>query len=444
MVAPLRSELRALLRLTVPLLVTGAGQMLLGIVDTAIVGRLGEVELGAVGLGNNIYFTVAVLGLGWMLAMDPLVAQAVGAQEPEEARRVFWQGLWVAALGTLPLSLVVVGASSMLGHLGVPPPTATEVVPYLLARGAGLLPFLMLVACRSFLQAHEITRPLIVSVAVANVLNVPLSYGLVFGVDAIGFDGYGAAGAGIASTIATIVQAALLSVSVRALWGDHPGFRPIEWAVTRRLLKLGMPIGFQLVAEVGSFAIVAVLMANLGIRALGSHQVALTLISFSFQLAIALGSATSVRVGHGIGRGDAVATRRSGLTGIATGGLAMLVASILFLVIPGPLARVLTDELAVVRAAAPLLAVAAAFQLFDGVQAVAAGALRGAGDTRWSLASNIVGHYAVGVPLGAGLAFGLGWGAVGLWWGLSAGLTAVAVALTARFWLISRRTILRT
>ena len=121
----------------------------------------------------------------------------------------------------------------------------------------------------------------------------------------------------------------------------------------------------------------------------------------------------------------------------------MLVSSMLFLAIPGPLARVLTDEIAVVHAAAPLLAVAAAFQLFDGVQAVAAGALRGSGDTRWPLASNIVGHYAIGVPLGAALGFGLGWGAVGLWWGLSAGLTAVAIALTVRFWLISQRPILR-
>lgn len=443
MFSPLRSELGALLRLTAPLLVTGMGQMMLGIVDTAIVGRLGEVELGAVGLGNNIYFTVAVLGLGWMLALDPLVAQAVGAGEPDEARSIYWQGIWVAGIGTLPLSLAIVAFTVSLGHLGVPAETVGEAVPYLLARAVSIFPFLVLIACRSFLQAHEITRPMVTGVVVANALNVPLSYALVFGVPQIGFSGYGAMGAGIASAIATVVQAALLINALRAIWGEHRGYRPVELAVIKKLLKLGTPIGLQLVAEVGSFAIVAVLMGNLGTRALGSHQVALTLISFTFQLAIALGSATSVRVGHAIGKGDARATRRSGLTGIAAGGVMMLFFSACFLTFPAQLARVLTDEMQVVYAAVPLLAVAAAFQVSDGVQAVAAAALRGAGDTRWPLASNIVGHYAIGLPLGAVLAFGFGFGAVGLWWGLSAGLTAVAIALTVRFWVISRRPILR-
>lgn len=293
MPGPIRTELGALLRLTAPLLVTGMGQMMLGVVDTAIVGRLGEVELGAVGLGNNVYFTVAVLGLGWMLAMDPLVAQAVGADEPEQARRVYWQGLWVALIGTVPLSLLILGVTFSLGHLGVAPEAVREAGPYLLARGASILPFLVLVACRSFLQAHEITRPMVIGVLVANVLNVPLSYGLVFGVPQIGLPGLGAMGAGVASFVATLVQAALLVWAIRAIWGQHRGYRSIELTMTKKLLRLGTPIGLQLAAEVGSFAVVAVLMGNLGTRALGSHQVALTLISFTFQLAIALGSATS-------------------------------------------------------------------------------------------------------------------------------------------------------
>ena len=214
--------------------------------------------------------------------------------------------------------------------------------------------------------------------------------------------------------------------------------------MAKKILRLGSPIGLQLVAEVGSFSIVGVLMGNIGTRSLGAHQIALLLISVTFQLALALGAATATRVGHAIGRGSTEDARRSGLTGITAGGAAMLFWSALFLLLPGPLASLFTDEAAVVAATIPLLSIAAAFQISDGVQAVAAGALRGAGDTRWPLVSNVIGHYAVGLPLGILLAFGLGWRAAGLWWGLSAGLTMVAVALTARFWALMRRDVKRS
>lgn len=441
MSSPVRAELAALVRLAAPLLATGLGHMLLGVVDTAIVGRLGEGPLGAVGLGNNVFFTVSVLGFGWMLALDPLIAQAVGAREPEAARAHVWQGVWVGVLGTLPLTAVVLALAFEIERFGVPAETARDYTPYLVARAPGLFPFMLVAACRSFLQGHEITRPLLLSVVIANVINAPLTWALVFGAGPV--PAMGAAGAGLASTVATVVQAVVLAAAVRAEWGPHRGWRGPHGAAIRRVLRLGTPIGLQLVAEVGSFTIVGVLMSTIGPRALGAHQVALTLISTTFQVALALGAATATRVGHAIGRDAPTETRRSGLTGIAAGGAAMLFGAALLLVVPGPLARIFTDEVGVVRAAVPLLAVAAAFQLFDGVQAVAAGALRGAGDTRWPLASNLVGHYAIGVPLGALLAFGLGWRAVGLWWGLSAGLTAVAIALTARFWILTRGRVAR-
>jgi MATE family multidrug resistance protein len=449
--AAVREELGALARLSGPLMLTQLGGVLLGVVDTAVVGRLGEVPLGAVGLGNTIFFTVTVLGFGWMLALDPLIAQAVGAREPARARRLLWQGVWVAGVGTAPLALLVAALAEGLGAFGVPAATAAEARPYLYARLSGLLPFLVLAAQRAFLQAQERTRPLVIGVVVANVLNLPLTWLLVFGdaglrrlgLPGVGFAGLGTVGAGWASAVATLVQLAVAFAAVRQLWGAHAPFFGPRRAEVRKVLRLGTPIGLQLAAEVGSFALATVLMGNLGTRALGAHNVAITWISVTFQIALAVGAATAVRVGHAIGRADAPGTRRAGLTGIAAGATAMLVGSALFLGLPRALARVLTDEAGVVEATVPLLAVAAAFQLFDGVQAVAAGALRGAGDTRWPLIANLVGHYAVGVPLGAVLAFVAGWGATGLWWGLSAGLTAVALALTARFGQLSRRPIAR-
>ncbi|MBX3270673.1 MAG: MATE family efflux transporter [Sandaracinaceae bacterium] len=439
--ASVRAELSALVRLAGPLLVTGLGHMLLGVVDTAIVGRLGEGPLGAVGLAANLFFTVSVLGFGWMLALDPLIAQAAGAREPEVARGALWQGVWVAAAGAVPLAALLFVIAFEIGRFGVPPETVRDFTPYLLARTWSLFPFLLLAALRSFLQGYELTRPLVISVVVANVVNVPLTWGLVFG--AGGFAGLGVAGAGWASVVATVVQALVLAHAVRVRWGPHRGARPPSRAEILKILRLGTPIGLQLVAEVGSFSVVSVLMSTIGTRALGAHQVALMLISVTFQVALALGAATATRVGHAIGRDAPGDTRRAGLTGIAAGGAAMLAGAALFLAAPGPLARILTDEAGVIAAAAPLLAVAAAFQLSDGVQCVAAGALRGAGDTRWPLVANLAGHYLVGVPLGALLAFGLEWGAVGLWWGLSAGLTAVAAALTFRFWALSRGRVAR-
>lgn len=434
-------ELRALLKLSLPLLATQLGAMLLGLVDTAIVGRLGEVPLGAVGLGNNLYFLISVLGLGCMLALDPLISQALGAGEHGRAGALLWQGRYVALLVCVPLGLLVAGLALALPWLGIDEATTAEARPYLYARLLGLAPFLLFAATRAFLQAQQITRPLLVAVVVANLVNAPLSWALVFGVPAIGLPSLGAGGAGLGSAIVTVVQLAMVGAAVARLPGT--GRAPVDVPVMRRVLALGAPIGLQLFAEVGSFGIVALLMGNLGARALASHNVALTLVSTTFQFAIAIGAASSVRVGRAIGAGDVPGTRRAGLTAIGAGATCMLGSAAAFLLAPRPLARLLTDDADVIAAAVPLFAVAAAFQLSDGVQAVAAGALRGAGDTRWPLVSNLVGHYAIGVPIGAWLTFEAGWGATGLWWGLSAGLTAVAVALAARFVVLSARPIAR-
>lgn len=434
-------ELRALWKLTAPLLLTQLGGMLLGVVDTAVVGRLGEVPLGAVGLGNNLFFTMSVLGLGVTWALDPMVSQALGAGERERAGALLWQGRYAALLASVPVGVLIVGVALLLGAMGVPPESAAEARPYLFARLVGLAPLLLLSATRAFLQAHEITRPLVISVLLANVLNAPLTWALVFGVPAIGLPQLGATGAGIASAIATLVQLGVVWAAAAELPGTKRA--PLELEALKSILKLGAPIGLQLAAEVGSFGIVSVLMGNLGTLALGAHNVALTLVSTTFTVTIAIGAATSVRVGHAVGKGDAPAARRAGLTGIGSGAAFMMCTAVLFVSLPRPLARVLTDQPDVIHAVVPLLAVAAAFQLSDGVQAVAAGALRGAGDTRWPLIANVIGHYGAGVPVGAGLAFLAGWGPAGLWWGLTSGLTAVAIGLTLRFLWLSRRPIER-
>jgi MATE family multidrug resistance protein len=451
--SPLRTEARGLLAIAFPLALSNLGNQLLGVVDTAVVGRLGEVPLGAVGLGGGLYFVVAVLGLGLMLGLDPLITQAIGAGERAKARGLYHQGLVIAAVVAVPLALIILGIVALLPTFGIDPAAAAETSAYVNARLPSLWFFLMLVGGRSFLSAHDITRPMVIGVIVANIINLPVSWALVFGdagltpygLPALGVPALGVAGAGWTSTVCTIIQMIIVLSAVRAL--DSGEVRSVSFRLDRETIrhavKLGAPIAGALLAEIGLFTLAGIAAGNLGNRPLAAHNVALTLAATTFQVPLAVNAAATVRVGRAIGEGDAEKTRRAGFVALGIGGGFMALNGVLFVAVPGALARLITDDVDVIAMAVPLLVVAAAFQLVDGLQAVGAGALRGAGDTRFALVANVIGHYALGVPIAVGLTWGLGWGVEGLWWGLCAGLSAVAVALVARFDRISRKAIAR-
>ena len=453
--APAREELRALLALTGPIAVLQLAHQLVSAVDTAVVGRLGEVPLSGVGLGGTLFFAVLVIGLGIVLGLDPLIAQALGAAERTETRTLLWQGTWLSMGLTIPLTAIIAVVIEVLPHSGIDPATASATGEYLWARAPAIAPWLMAIANRSYLQALGTTRPLLVAAVVANVVNAPLSWLLVFGDaglptswPALGIPALGVAGAGWASSAASLSVLVVTIFAVRAAGSEAPGEpSPRRWpdpVRLRRALRVGAPVGGQLLAEVGGFAAVTFLVGLLGARALAAHHVALTLASTSFQVTLALGAAAAVRVGRAVGRGDVAATDLAGRVAIGTGAAFMVFTGAVLLLFPAPLARLLTDEVPVLTAAIPLLGVAAAFQIGDGVQVVAAGALRGAGDTRATMLANVGGHYLLGLPLGATLCFGLDLGAAGLWWGLSAALWAVAALLTIRFVRIAREPIVRS
>ncbi|MBX3127874.1 MAG: MATE family efflux transporter [Polyangiaceae bacterium] len=451
-VAAWRREARALLALSLPIAFSHLGQTLLGVVDTAVVGRVGELHLGAAGLGNALFFTVTVLGMGVMLGLDPVIAQAMGAGEANKARRALWQGVWLAGLVGVPLMLVVLLASGTLELMGIAPDSAVLTRAYVMARLPSLVPFLVFVALRCYLQAAGTTRPVVTAVVLANIVNVPLSIVLVFGDEALtraglpplGLPALGVAGAGWASTACTLVQVVVLADAMRrSSSAAEPNARQVDAVVMKRALLLGLPIGLQLVAEFGVFALVNVAMANLDSTSLAAHQVALTLASATFMVPVGIGAATSVRVGRAIGQGDATGTRRAGIVGLGLGTTFMIGSALCFWLFPESLAAIITSDAKVIDAAVGLLLVAAVFQISDGVQAVGAGALRGAGDTRFTFLANVAGHYLIGLPLGLVLTFVLAAGAPGLWWGLSAGLTVVAIALLRRFLRISAGAIAR-
>ena len=437
------AELRALLVLAAPIAAAQAGLALMGLVDTAVVGRLGALPLAAVGLGNGLFFALALLGLGVMMGFDPLFSQALGARAPHRAhallRQAGWMALFCSAAVAVPLALLPL----WLGRLGFAPEVARGAGGFMLARLPGLWPLYLFAGARSYLQAHGRLRAVVLATVLANLANLLLDLLLVFGAGPI--PALGAVGSGLATTLCTALQYWVLQVGVRALpvpvlpAGEPESPRGPDRKALLQALRIGLPFGLQMTAETGVFALVALLAARLGTQQVAAHQVAIALASFTFCAAVGVGNAGSVRVGWAVGARDQAAARLRGLCAFAGGAGIMAISALLFWLFPGPLARLLSDQPEVIAATLPLLSVAAAFQIVDGVQAVGAGVLRGAGDTRVSLVANLIGHWAVGLPVALWLGYHRGLGVIGLWWGLCAGLSAVAVALFLRFLRLSAR-----
>ncbi|MFL5318305.1 MAG: MATE family efflux transporter, partial [Myxococcaceae bacterium] len=382
----------------------------------------------------------------------PLVAQALGAGNPVRARQMLWQSVYLAALVTAALLAPLFLSPLILVPLGIEQPVADVVRSYLWIRIIGLFPALVYVGARSYLQGVGVTRPLVISTIAANIVNFALDVLLVFGgaglpawmgpvrsIPALGTDG-----AAWATATATLCQLAILIVAVRGTsvpGGDPSMIRTLDRSAIAEALKVGAPVGFQLAAETGVFALAGFLAGRMGAHALAAHQIALTLASMTFMVAVGLGNAGSVRVGKAIGARDVPGTRRAGLVAFAAAGGFMTFSALMFWAFPRQITLLLTDKEDLILSAIPLMTVAAAFQISDGLQAVGSGVLRGAGDTTFAFLANVAGHWLVGLPVALIFGVWLGYGVVGLWIGLATGLSAVAAALFARFYVRSRRAI---
>ena len=427
-----RSELAQQLRLAIPLAAQQLGFQLMGLVDAALVGRTSDTALAAAGVGNNLLFGIVSVGFGIVLGLDSVIPRAVGAGRAEDARRYLDAGLRLAVLVGIATTLLVLASPFLLLATDVDPEVATQARIYIHVRAIGVVPFLLSIAYRGYLAAHDVTRPLLIAVIAGNIVNALLDLVLIFGVEAIGLPPLGLAGAGLATVVVQVGIAVIYAAGARALAGGAPRPRATRREV-REVVRYGLPVGGQLFAEIGIFGVATVLAAHLGTRSAAAHAIALNLASFTFSVAVGIGSATSVRVGHAVGAGDLALARRRGVLGLSLGLGVMAVFAAGFVAAPRAIAAVFTDEAAITAATVPLLQIAALFQLSDGVQAIAAGALRGIGHTRATFAGNLVGHYVVGLPLSLALGFAAGLGATGLWWGLSAGLTVTATYLLVRF-----------
>jgi MATE family multidrug resistance protein len=441
-----RNELRELFRLALPLAAAQAGTQLMGLVDVAVIGRLGARELAGSGLANAVFFAFSVMGMGLVFGVDPLISQAVGAGDFLRARRVLWQGVWLALIVAGVLTVILLAGAWALPLIGSSPDLIPSARIYLLLRIVGLVPFLLFFVIRAYLQAHGKTRPMLVAMVVANVVNLFADILLVFGGGALpawtgplrAVPAMGVAGAAIATVVCTLVQLAIVVGAVQRIEvPGHVDHRPNR-AEILQAVRVGWPVSLQMGAEVGIFALVALLASRLGTLQLAAHQLVIGLASFTFTVALGVAAAGSVRVGIGVGARDLMATRFAGHLTFFAGGVVMGVSALLFALVPRPITRLITDQPDVIAASIPLMLVAAFFQVSDGVQACGAGVLRGAGDTKFAFYANIVGHWCIGFPIALLLGFRFGLGIVGLWWGLCVGLTVVAAALWVRFEKLSR------
>jgi MATE family multidrug resistance protein len=445
-----KRELRQLLRLAAPLAAAQAGTQLMGLVDVAVLGRMGARELAAAGLGNALFFATSILGMGIVFGIDPMVSQAIGAGDRLRARRILWQGVWLALIVSGVLTVLLVALGVVFPLFGSARELISPARTYLLVRTMSVVPFLLFFVMRAYLQALGVTRPMIVAMVLANVLNLGGDILFVFGGAAVlppwagplrAIPAMGVGGAALATVLCQILETAIVIAAVRKIALDGPVDRRWHGAEVLQAFRVGLPVALQMGAEVGVFALVAVLASRLGVLQLAAHQLVIGIASFTFTMALGVAAAGSVRVGLGVGARDRRATRISGHAAFLTGISIMAVAAFSFAVFPHVIVRLVTDQANVIAASLPLMVVAAFFQLSDGVQAVGAGVLRGAADTRYAFLANLFGHWCIGLPVAMLLGFHFDMGIVGLWWGLCVGLTVVAVLLFLRFERISAREI---
>jgi MATE family multidrug resistance protein len=421
----MRSELRPLLRLAIPVILAELGWMLMGVVDTIMVGRISAEAIGAVAIGNILFNTVGLIAFSLLLGLDTLISQAVGAGEMDDAKHSFRQGLWLAILTAPPLMVAMWALVPLMGWWGLEPSVFELARPFSYVLALSVVPIAFYTAQRRYLQSLHIVKPVSAALLTANLVN--------WGLNLLFIPSMGVVGSAWATVGARVYLALFLLVVL--LWKDRSAFA-WEWPHWQRigiLFRLGLPAAGHIFSEIAVFGAATALAGRFPAVALAAHEITLNHAALAYMVPLGVSSAAAVRVGNAIGAGDWPGAKRAGNTALLFGAGFMAFSAVLLFAIPRQILRVYTVDERVVEFAVPLLFWAAAFQLFDGVQIVATGALRGKGDTRAPFYAGLVGYWVLGLPIGAWLCFSKGFGVTGLWIGLSLGLAVVAVVLLLRW-----------
>lgn len=432
MIAGFRKEIRPMVRLAAPLAMAELGWMTMGFVDTLMAGRLGAAAIGAGSLGSMLFFPIVVSGTGMLSGMDTLVSQSFGARDDAGCRRTLVQGLWIAAGVTPIVALLLALTVPLLRLLGTNPHVMELLGPFVYTLVWGVPPLLFYGAFRRYLQAMNIVKPITFAVVSANLLNFGGNWLLMYG--NWGAPRLGLTGSGYATSISRLYIAVVLLIAIvrheRRVANSSFDWSP-QGETIWTLLKLGFPAAMQILAEGVVFAAVSVMAARFDEVSLAAHSIAVNVVSLTYMVPLGISSAAAVRVGQAVGRSSAQGISVSGWTALLLGAVFMGGAGFALALAPRWIARLYTPESAVIAASAALLRIAALFEIFDGLQVVATGALRGLGDTRTPALAHLGGYWIVGMPVAYVLCFTYGWGVTGIWVGLTSALILIGLILLA-------------
>jgi multidrug resistance protein, MATE family len=422
--------------LAYPVIIGQLGFIMMGVVDSMMVGELGATPLAAASLGHSFSLIIFIIGYGVAIAVTPLVAIEVGANRFSDCGILFRQSLLVnMVVGTILMVITIIGAD-LLKYLNQPPEVVMLAESYTRLIGISFLPAMLFHTYKQFIEGLSIMRPAMIITLIANVVNAFANWLLIFG--NLGFPELGLDGAGIATISSRIFMALALMIFVMKnpffkQYDVSFHFRKINIPVIKKILALGLPSGFQYFFEVGAFAFAVIMVGWLGTQQLAAHQIAINLASISFMAALGLSTAGGIRVGNAVGKKDKDEIRRAGFTAVYLGGGIMATAGIIFAVFRNILPSLYINDVEVISIASSLLIIAALFQISDGVQAVGIGILRGLTDVKIPTLITFIAYWVIALPVGYLLGFTFKMDVYGVWLGLLIGLTASAMMLTWRF-----------
>jgi len=423
-------------QLAYPVIIGQLGIIMMGVVDSLMVGKLGAAPLAAASLGNTLAFIMLIIGIGVSLAVTPLVAIAIGAKKFEDCGIYFRQSLLVNGIFSILLAVIIFFAAGLIQYFDQPLEIQYQAESYMRILGFSSVPLLLFQTYKQFIEGLSVMRPAMIITLIANIVNAFTNWLLIFG--NWGFPALGLDGAGWATFASRVFMALALMIFVMnnkffKQYDVSFHFRSINWPVIKKILSLGLPSGIQYFFEVGAFSFAVVMVGWLGTKQLAAHQIAINLASISFMAVLGISVAGSIRVGNAVGKKDVAETRRAGFTASLLGASIMLFAGIIFILFRNYLPTLYVNDEVVISYASSLLIIAALFQISDGTQAVGIGILRGLTDVKIPTAITFIAYWIVGLPVGYLLGFNFGMGVQGVWIGLLLGLTTSAILLTLRF-----------
>ncbi|HSD62600.1 MAG TPA: MATE family efflux transporter [Ignavibacteriaceae bacterium] len=432
----LKDEIEKTIKIAYPVIIGQLGFIMMGVVDSIMVGSIGAIPLASATLANSLFILLFIVGLGISIAVTPLVAIAVGGNRYEECGVLFRQSLLVNMTAGVVLALLIIISSNFLVYIDQPPEVVGQAQSYSRILGLSVIPSMLFASYKQFIEGFSVMKPAMIVVLLANLINILVNWLLIFG--KLGFPALGLNGAGWATFTSRVFMALVIMVYVMRSGRFRQydvtfHFKSINKKIIRKILALGLPGGIQYFFEVGAFSFAVVMVGWLGTNQLAAHQIAINLASISFMSAVGVSAAGSIRVGNAVGKKNIAETRRAGFTAIIISASIMSCFGIAFISLRNILPHLYIENPAVISFASSVLVIAALFQISDGVQAVGIGILRGLMDVKAPTLITFIAYWIIALPIGYLLGFIFEYGIIGIWIGLLLGLTSSAFMLTFRF-----------